>query len=83
MVVDLYSELHIIGHATTIKEKKMSCGCGGGCSDKIAALETLVKVLEDRIFSIEARMASAKQPRNAFMDYPDRSVLTQEKHHEN
>ena len=60
----------------------MSCGCGGGCSDKIAALETLVKVLEDRIFSIEARIVSAKQPRNAFMDYPDRGVLTQEEHHE-
>ena len=48
----------------------MSCGCGGGCSDKIAALETLVKVLEGRIFSLEARMTSKEQPRNPFVDYP-------------
>lgn len=48
----------------------MSCGCGGSCSDKIAALETLVKVLEGRIFSLEARLASQEGPRAPFRDYP-------------
>jgi hypothetical protein len=59
-----------MGYATTIKEKKMSCGCGGGCSDKIAVLETLVKVLEGRIFSLEARLASQEGLRNPFINYP-------------
>jgi hypothetical protein len=70
MVVDLYSKLHIMGYATSIKEKKMSCGCGGGCSDKIAALETLVKVLEGRIFSIEAQLNAKEWPRDPFVNYP-------------
>lgn len=48
----------------------MSCGCGGGCTDKIAALKSEIDVLQGRIFSLEARLNSMQGPRNPFNDYP-------------
>lgn len=57
----------------------MSCGCGG-CTDKIAALETLVRVLEGRVFSLEARMNDKDYLRNPFSGYPTWVPKAQQAH---
>lgn len=48
----------------------MSCGCGGGCTEKIEQLRDMVKHLEGRIFSLEARMLSVHPLRDPYTNVP-------------
>ncbi len=48
----------------------MSCGCGGGCTEKMESLRDQIKILEGRIFSLEARLASTQPIRDPYTAIP-------------
>jgi hypothetical protein len=48
----------------------MSCGCGGGCTEKMESLRDQIKILEGRIFSLEARLASTQPIRDPYTAVP-------------